>query len=655
MPTSTSKIYCIFHLNLAFSSIDKSAHPQVIEHCYWPLLNIIEKESLPMGLEMTAYTLECIENIDAAWVKKLKQLMQQGLIELVASGDSQIIGPLIPAELNTKNLQLGQQYYEALLDVRPTVAYINEQAVSTGILDIYLDNGFEAVVVEWDNPYSHNPDWPADAFNQPQTLLSASGRPIKVIWNHAIAFQKFQRFAHGELVLDDYLEYLYNNIKGECRSFCIYGSDAEVFDYRPGRYTIETVQATGEWQRIRELFVALKNNDKYCWVKPKETLKYWRQSEGLNLGTCEHPVSVKKQAKYNITRWALSGRNDLALNTLCFRRLREILDNPDSSDTTWRELCRLWASDLRTHLCESRYQEIRATLPAPTSLTIQSSASANTDSLPIHSFGNYQIHFDQQRNKLDIQSAGLKIRLNANRGLCIEYLAFSEHGFQPVIGTLTHGHFDHIGYGADFFSNHFVMERFRQRDRITDLSKVRFSLHEEKSGDLFIRTEIPTSLGALMKTYRLTQNTLECGFELEQKERPESSLRLGFITLLDCDNRPWFSCHNGGTTEEFFLAKEDFDHGKPASSIVSASSALGATTGCVNFGTGDRGIKLSWNPHDCAALPMISSKHIRGAYLNRLWFSLVEADETLKPEGLLPPFSFKIEPTVQPKPPGGEK
>ena len=158
-----------------------------------------------------------------------------------------------------------------------------------------------------------------------------------------------------------------------------------------------------------------------------------------------------------------------------------------------------------------------------------------------------------------------------------------------------------------------------------------------------------------MKTYRLTQNTLECGFELEQKERPESSLRLGFITLLDCDNRPWFSCHNGGTTEEFFLAKEDFDHGKPASSIVSASSALGATTGCVNFGTGDRGIKLSWNPHDCAALPMISSKHIRGAYLNRLWFSLVEADETLKPEGLLPPFSFKIEPTVQPKPPGGEK
>jgi len=103
------------------------------------------------------------------------------------------------------------------------IAYINEQAVSAGLLDVYIDQGFEAVVVEWDNPYSHNPNWSNTLLDRPQSLQAASGRTIKVIWNHAIAFQKFQRYVHGELTLEDYLHYLVKIFKPGMLAFPVYG------------------------------------------------------------------------------------------------------------------------------------------------------------------------------------------------------------------------------------------------------------------------------------------------------------------------------------------------------------------------------------------------------------------------------------------------
>ncbi|MGQ9812633.1 MAG: hypothetical protein ACUVQ2_04420 [Dissulfurimicrobium sp.] len=38
------------------------------------------------------------------------------------------------------------------------------------------------------------------------------------------------------------------------------------------------------------------------------------------LKSAEQPVPVKKQAKYNLIRWALTGRDDFGLNTSCWQR-----------------------------------------------------------------------------------------------------------------------------------------------------------------------------------------------------------------------------------------------------------------------------------------------------------------------------------------------
>ncbi|MFL0799149.1 MAG: hypothetical protein K6L80_01760 [Agarilytica sp.] len=628
------KIYAIFHLNLAFSSIDVDAHADVISRCYWPLLDIIEQENIPLGIELTAYTLECVQSIDPAWVEKLKTLLSKNKCEVLASGDSQIIGPLIPAKLNTHNLLLGQKSYLALLGVAPTVAYINEQAVSSGLLDIYLDCGFEAVVVEWDNPFSHNPDWPAERLCRPQSLRTASNRKIKVIWNNAIAFQKLQRYAHGELILNDYLKYLDKAIKPTTQVFSIYGSDAEVFDYRPGRYKSEASQNTEskEWRRLSDVFTTLKHSDKYNWCLPRETLSQWKENNALSISTASHPISVKKQTKYNITRWGLSGRNDLYFNSYCHSQLKNY-SNQDTSDEDWKQLCRYWASDLRTHITTTRYSNLISRIGQHDELPTENNAG-----------DAFTLEYDSDRKRLNIASQHVRLILNANRGLSVESLAFVSQDFTPVSGTLTHGYFDHIRYSADYYSNHLVMERFRERDRVTDLSHAIHNVTDNNT----ITTRIQTPYGELLKWYQLKGESLTCGFKFASDIRPEASLRLGFITLLNSSERPWFSCHNGGYTREHFNVTEDVDHGAPVSSIVSASSALGATTGEFFFGSNNKGLRLEWDPSICAALPMVSSKKINDEYLNRFWFSLVEADETLKPGGSLPSFSYRICPSEKP-------
>ena len=630
-------LYCVFHLNIAFSSIDERHHQAVVRNCYWPLLKAVGEHGIPLGIELTGYTLETIQAISPDWVSKLKELLSRGKCELLASGDSQIIGPLIPAELNRKNLEVGQQTYQSLLDVIPDIAYVNEQAVSTGLLDLYLEAGFQAVMIEWDNPYSHNNEWSEELLFRPQTLQTAKGREIKVIWNNAVAFQKFQRFAHGEIVLDDYMSYLRGVTTNGCLAFCLYGSDAEVFDFRPVRFTTETAMNELEWDRIFKLFEEIKTKAIYQWRKPRDVLGYWQNNKALTITNAEYPISVKKQAKYNVTRWGLSGRNDLYLNSICYQRLKT-LSGSHSNHHAWQDLCRLWSSDLRTHLTDSRYDRLASML----SKAAHDDRQLVTEN-EITTHPDFDIAFDSYRNRLHIRSKDLHLSLNTFRGLSIDSLAFASHDFSLVCGTLHHGYYKHIRYSADFYTNHLVMERFKQRDRVTDLKLTTYSLHDGV-GALVINANIKTARGQLDKSYRIQGESIQCGFHFENQIRPVASLRLGFITLLDCSGRSWYACHNGGDDLEVFLSEVDYDHGSPVSSIVSSNCALGATTGEFYFGSIQKGVKLTWDHTRCAALPMVSSKKVNDEYLNRSWFSLVEADETLTEGGHLPSFAYGIAP-----------
>ncbi|MDE3113976.1 MAG: glycoside hydrolase family 57, partial [Pseudomonadota bacterium] len=456
--TGTLHLFALFHLNLAFSSIEEEQRAEVIRRCYWPLLRLAETHG-PIGLEATAYTLEEIASRDPAWIEKARALIASGRIELIGSGYAQLIGPLVPAEVNEANLRIGNALYESFFGVRPSLALVNEQAYSAGLVGLYLDAGYRALLMDWDNPAAHHPEWSAETRHLPQRALGSDGRTIALLWTNTVAFQKLQRFAHGDLPLGEYLDYVRARRGAANRMLCLYASDAEIFDFRPGRYKTEEVCSDREWPRLGEAFAALAHEPGTTLIAPAEALDVPAHGEAwqtLRLESAACPVPVKKQRKYNLSRWAVTGRDDIAINAACERIYRGLMAR-DAGDAAWKELCYLWSSDFRTHITEKRWAGFCVRLaeaerewsaaPPP--------RIAAPDGAPL------------TERHIDIETPALTARLDRRRGLAIERLHFAPHA-RAAVGGLPHGHFDDIALQADWYTGDCVFEAPGEH-KLTDL------------------------------------------------------------------------------------------------------------------------------------------------------------------------------------------
>ncbi len=71
---ATLQLFALFHLNLAFSSIEEEQRGEVIQRCYWPLLDLAETHG-PIGFEATGFTLEEIAKRDPAWIARARELI----------------------------------------------------------------------------------------------------------------------------------------------------------------------------------------------------------------------------------------------------------------------------------------------------------------------------------------------------------------------------------------------------------------------------------------------------------------------------------------------------------------------------------------------------------------------------------------------------
>ena len=141
----------LFHLNLDFSSIDLKEHRHVINTCYYPILKIAKKHNVKISLEFSGKTLERIFSLDKNFIRELKRLIDKNSIEIVGCGYVQSIGPLLPHQINNLNLQEGQNIYSNILGIRPKTALISEMTLSHSLIDLYLDAGFETIIMDIDN------------------------------------------------------------------------------------------------------------------------------------------------------------------------------------------------------------------------------------------------------------------------------------------------------------------------------------------------------------------------------------------------------------------------------------------------------------------------------------------------------------------------
>jgi len=619
--SSGLSVFAFFHLNLAFSSIEEERRDEVIARCYWPLLRLAERVG-PIGIEASGYTLEEIAARDSRWIEKARSLIARGRVEWIGSGYSQMIGPLVPARITAENLRLGLEIYEKLLGVRPRLALINEQAYSAGLVGLYRDAGYDAIIMDWENPAAHHPEWAPETQYLPQRAIGADGRDIALIWSNTTLFQQLQRFVHGDTRLETYLGFVRKRAGETPRVLCLYASDAEIFDFRPGRFrTEERLSGDSEWARLEQMFGAVA--EAASLTAPSNALSMMDRpgaGQGLSLESAACPVPVKKQRKYNLARWAVTGRDNLAINAACQRVYEGMLS---STEPDWKELCYLWASDFRTHLTEKRWRAYCTRLTA-----VEARWSKPLLDMPaVQGAPVAERHFS-------VETPTLTASLDRRRGLALTSLQFKGQQ-RPVLGGLPHGYFDEIALTADWYTGDCVFEAPGEH-KLTDLEWCEPKIAREGNGDVTVCATIETPKGAIEKHLRFSASAARVEFDLlfHWDDWGKGVLRLGHFTLLpDAFDKKhlMFATTNGGGRETFSLTGGQVDHGAPVSFLVSSSHGLGMTEGWAEIGDGKTNLRIEVDRTTAPLLGLLTYRPSGDKLFCQLQLSALELDDTRKP------------------------
>ncbi|MBI5587669.1 MAG: hypothetical protein HY889_04800 [Deltaproteobacteria bacterium] len=655
-------LYSVFHCNLAFSMIPRRHFPALIERCYWPLLRLAEK-GVPLGIEMTAWTLNEVANIDPVFVSKLKELWDSGSCEFIGSGNSQAIFPLIPAEVNRWNLAAGNRHYERLLGRRPGVALVNEQTYSRGLVDLYREAGYETIIMDWNNCCQHN-HYPKEFKYGVQRAAGIKG-DINLLWSHSIAFQKFQRCVHGEIGVEEYVDYLMSHHEpSRERAFVVYSNDAEVFDFRPG----QVVTAMGEYEKIAEIYSRIASDKRVSLKTPGAVVERFKGvPDSMNivrLESSETPVVCKKQEKYNPVRWAVAGRDSVHINTECFRIFENIksLEGygvPQEALVGYKEmLTLLWGSDFRTNTEDEKFRWLQDRLgwvKLETERLLEAEKAKKTIGMAVLGANIYKgshvgaiasqlsgsdkkkpvkASTSSSENILRVATGTVVAEFLENKGLAIKSLSFPGVSDKTLVGTLPHGHYEDMRLGADFFSGHLIHVT-RDGKKTTDL-KHAHPVIDEDDAMVNVKTETTLDIGTLWKTYVIskTEHEVSVTYTLKVNGLSASSLRLGIFTFIPSGfdvNGLWFETVNGGAApERFYLKGHEIAHDEPVSQCVSASGCLGATEGWVRVGDGKKSVTISADRSKLYSVPMLNFKEPSSeeTFFLRLYHSLGEVDDT---------------------------
>lgn len=619
--------FAFFHLNLAFSSISEAARDEVITRCYRPLLNLADRVGA-IGIEATGYTLEEIHARDPTWIRDLQHLIRAGKVEFIGSGYSQMIGPLVPATVTEKNLMLGGDVYHQF-GLYPRIALVNEQAYAAGLVSLYHDAGYEALLMDWDNPSAFH-HWTDEIRFSPQRVAGADQKTLGLLWTDTVIFQMLQRLAHRDIEPEAYQAFLTGLRSQTHRTLCLYSGDAEIFDYRPGRYRSEEVFDTAggsEWNLLTAALCHAAAQPGCHFVLPSALLETLPPEESaLRLETPACPVPVKKQRKYNLSRWAVTGRDDTALNAACERICAGLVASGNmATDADWKELCFLWSSDFRTHITDARWQDLK------TRLTAMEERFATAPPLPAHPQGEII-----QDRHIEIDTSAVHAVLDRRRGLSLDKVSFANG--QPLIGKVALGSFADIAWQADWYTGDAVFEAPGEH-KITDLEWCKTRCQQLADG-VGIYGRIETPKGSIDKHWYIHADTpaIDCEYIFHWDDWGKGALRLGHITLLpgSFDARALrLTTHNGGKTPEIFsLAGENIEHGAPVSFLVSASHGIGMTEGWAELSDGKSFIRVTVDRSVAPLLGLLTHRPLRGGVFCQLMLSALELDDTRRPDAL---------------------
>lgn len=625
-------IYSFYHLNTSFSSIEKENIPNLINKCYWPLLKLIEKNSdFKIAIEASAKTISDINSIDSKWVKTLSKLIISKKCEFIGSGYCQIISPSVPQEITEKNIKFGNEIYLKLLKIKPNLGLIGEQVFSKSMIKIYKKY-FKAIFLDWINAkkclkYSSKKD------QRPSFVKDDYGNKISVIWTNSLSFQKFQRFIFGEINLNNYINYI--NSEKSSKFLCIYSNDCEIFNFRPKRFSTELTLFKNEWEKIGKLYRKLKqqNNLNFCF--PSYSLNY-NDKKDLCINNDANPILTKKQEKYNINRWVVSGRDNYTINRDCWRIYSLLTKKKHTSKDKWKRLCEYWSSDLRTHCTDKKYNKAIKSIKKDLDLL---GGFKNK----IKSYNNNVIHLNEKNylennNFLKFENEKTKIILNKKKGLAIDSFVVKKISNKSLFGTLYQGNLKSLANQSDFFSGHFNLFD-KNLNKITDLSfsKKKYTILKNEDKTFLVEfTQKITSSIVVKKKIKINLNKSELNLSYQFQNFSPKVLRV-FNTTINPDafskKNLKFYCKNGGNKFEKFSIKNNFNHGKYVQDVTkftSSNNSLQMTDGRLVIGDNKKKLIFTIIKAENPAVGVIEFENLQNKYFLRSSFSLRESDDTFK-------------------------
>ena len=228
----------------------------------------------------------------------------------------------------------------------------------------------------------------------------------------------------------------------------LYSSDAEIFDFRPGRYKTENSLVGHEWGKIEELYSELSKLAEFIFIN--DILENCEDEIPEISFSSFLPIQVKKQEKYNIYRWAIGGRNNLKLNADCYKLYKYFQNVSNDDEKDWMRLLFYWSSDFRTHISLPRFIELNKLLSNEEGILKYQTENA----LPANS--DNKVVLTQTPKSYTINTKKYEIKLNRKKGLTIQSFILSGESKKTVIGEIEHGTYDDITFSNDYFSGYAI-------------------------------------------------------------------------------------------------------------------------------------------------------------------------------------------------------
>ena len=142
-------------------------------------------------------------------------------------------------------------------------------AFSSSMVDIYKEAGYRCIIMDRDNVRLALAleEQPISAV--PTHGKGPAGGVLPMLWADSILFQKVQHVVHGDSREADYLDYISKRVAGGETLLPLYCNDAEIFDFRPGRFKEERpTHPEGEWNRLKRVLKNIETINGFSWCSP---------------------------------------------------------------------------------------------------------------------------------------------------------------------------------------------------------------------------------------------------------------------------------------------------------------------------------------------------------------------------------------------------